>query len=108
MKIPCVGEKLSHLNTQTDMTKPIAAFRHVRNSPDKRKRILSQNFTDFQLFKKLPNLCKLKVHYRAQNCPPLAHILSRMIPIHTLQPTEHYQQCSTQIMLYQVMVGPNS
>ena len=56
MKIPHVEDKLFHLNTQTDTTKPIVAFRYVGNSPDKRKRILSQNFTDFQLLKKLPTL----------------------------------------------------
>jgi len=96
-----------HLNTQTDTNKLVVAFRHVGNSPDKWNRILSQNFTDFQLFKKLPNLCKVKVHYRAHNCPPLTHILSQMIPIHTFPPTEHHQQFSTGIVRYQVMVGPN-
>jgi hypothetical protein len=107
MKIPRVGGKLFHLNTQTDTPKPIVALRHVGNSPDKRKRILSQNFTNVNYIRKLPNLYKLKVHYRANNCQPLAHILSQMIPIHTLPPTEHHQQSSTEIMLYQVMVGSN-
>jgi hypothetical protein len=52
MKIPRVGDKLFHLNTQTDTIKPTVAFRHLGKSPDKRKRILSQNLTYFQLFKK--------------------------------------------------------
>lgn len=107
MKIPCVGYKLFYLNTQTDTTKPIVAFRHVGKSPDKRKRIPSQNLKYFQLFKKIPSLCKLKVYYRTLNCPSLSHILRLVIPIHTLPPTGHHQQYSTEIMRYQVMVGRN-
>jgi len=102
-----VGDRLFHLNTKTDTTKLIVAFRHVGNAPDKWNGILSQNFTDFQLFKKLPNLRKVNVLYLTHNCSPLTHILSQMIPIHSLPPTEHHQQFSTGTMRYQVMVGHN-
>jgi len=69
MKIHRVGDKLFHLNPQTDTTKLVVAFRHVGNSPDKWKRILGLHFPYFQLFKKLPKLCKLKIQYHAHNLP---------------------------------------